>query len=144
MLRSAEQLEMSGQGTRRGTTFVEQMSTQFHTQNSSYGVVEPRLRNFAGAHLRVKRDVGIHFRPDARGSGIGCNDAVGAGRKDLVLHLDQFDGLAGDGQSFRNDKRDTFANEAHAIAGKRIMRRDEDRLAVAIAQSYVGRTDRKR
>ena len=74
----------------------------------------------------------IHFRPDAHRAGLGCVDAFGTGRKHLVLHLDEFRGLPGGRQGFRNHKRDPLADETHTIEGKRVVRRYEDGLPVAV------------
>ena len=94
--------------------------------------------------FRVERDVRIHIRPDAHRAGLGRVDAFGTGRKHLVLHLDEFGGLPGGRQGFRNHKHDALADETHAIEGKRVVRRHEDGLSVAVGQGYVGRTDCER
>ena len=43
----------------------------------------------------------------------------------------------------RPDKRNALTGETHAIVGKRVVRCDEDRLPAAIAQRYVGWTNRE-
>ena len=45
---------------------------------------------------------------------------------------------------FRHHKHDALADETHAIEGKRVVRRHEDGLSVAVGQGYVGRTDCER
>ena len=83
--------------------------------------------------VRIKRHVRIHFRPDAHGSGFGCVDALGTRCERLVFHLDEFSRLLRSRQGFRNDKCDALADEPHPVDGKRVVRSDEHRLAVAIA-----------
>ena len=86
----------------------------------------------------------LHARPDARRAGLGCVDPFGAGRKHLVLHLDEFGGLPGGRQGFRNHEHDALADETHPIEGKRVVGRHEDGLSVTVGQGYVGRTDCER
>ncbi len=84
-------------------------------------------------NVRIKRHVRIHFRPDAHSSGFGCVDAFGTRRKRLVLQLDELSGLSRSRQGFCNDERDALTDEPHPVEGKRVVRSDEHRLAVAIA-----------
>ena len=86
----------------------------------------------------------LHIRPDARRARLGRVDAFGTGRKHLVLDLDEFGGLPRRRQGFRHHKHDALADETHAIQGKRVVRRHEDGLSVAVGQGYVGRTDCER
>jgi hypothetical protein len=64
---------------------------------------------------------------------LGRIDAFGMGRYHLVLYLDEFSRVSRSRQVFRNDKRDALAHEANSVVGKRVVRRDEDRLTFTIA-----------